>query len=286
MSAALTLGVSAYAELPTGGDGLAAPRGVTGVAGVIQDTNGNGLPNIKIGDETESTFTDSRGRFLLNYVPAGKSVLRVDGRHSGNAQNIDFGVYELPVRAKVGQTQVLDYPIRLTPIDHAHEVILASPTTSNTVISSPLIPNFKVVLAPGVVIRDEYGAVITKVTLTQLPSGKSPFPRPGQASGSIAFTIQPSTACLYTATGGVGIAHIYYPNTRHQPPRAREGLMRFEPELSGWTPYGIGTVDDTGSQVVPDEGAYITDFGSAECDSKTRSHLPVVKRVSVPGLSR
>jgi len=272
-------------EASTGMIAPTAASGVTAVSGLVVDQSGNGLPNVRVVDNAESTYTDAVGRFLLQYVPPGRSVLLLDGRHAGFARDEDFGTYELPVRAKVGTTTALKFKSWLVQVDHAHEVTFPSPTVQETVVQTPLVPGLQLIIAPGVIVRDLSGHVVTKISITPVPGNKLPFPLPDGFNVPQSFAIQPGGACLYSVDGGVGIAHIRYPNIHHQMPRARENLLRFEPDVNGWTSYGFGTVSDDLTQVVPAQSAYITDFGSAECDPLTRSHFRENRRIPVSGTS-
>ncbi len=259
-----------------------AGPGITAVSGKVVDQNGRGIVNVKVIDNATVGFTNKNGVFLLRYIPAGRSVLRLDATQAGASRTYDFGTYEIAVKGRLGKTVGLGFKSWLVAIDHRYETTISSPTAGETIVRTPEIPGLELVIAPGVVVRDATGSIVTKVSITAVPGDKLFAPLPTGVSVPVSFTIQPGGACLYSASGGVGVARIRYPNIHHQMPRARERLLRYEPDLNGWTSYGAGTVTDDGKQLIPDESAYITDFGSAECDPATRSHFLALERLTIP----
>src|SRR5262249_50375659 len=264
---------------------LPGPSGVTSFSGQVVDLNGHGLPGVELMVGASRTLSDDNGRFLLTYVTPGKTVLQIDGRRAGAKREVDYGYYQARVEAVAGQTTVLPLKSWLPRIDHSHDVTIASPTPTEVVVRSPQMPDFELRIAPGVVIRDVDGQVVTRVGITPVPSDRAPVPVPEHFEVPTIPIIQPGAACLYDARGGVGIARMIFPNFAHELPRARANLWRYEPDGNGWTPYGMGTVSADGRQVVPDAGVVITDFASAECDPATRSRqpLPVRQHVHPPG---
>lgn len=259
-----------------------APPGITAIAGQVVDLQGHGLPGVELVVGSSRVVTGADGRYLLTYVIAGKSVLQIDGTHAGPKRDTDHGFYEVRVETPAGKTTVLPYRNWLPRIDHAHDVQIPSPTTSEVVLTTPAIPGFEVRIPPGVVIRDVDGHVVTRIGVTAIPADRMPFPLPPRVDVPTSFTIQPGAACLYDAQGGVAGAQLVYPNFHNDLPRARAMLWRYEPDANGWTSYGIGTVSADGRQIVPDADAVVTDFGSAECEPGTRTRQPPPERVMVP----
>jgi hypothetical protein len=257
---------------------LKGPDGVTALSGQVMGINGQGLVGVELSVGASHTLTDQAGRFLLTYVIPGKTVLQIDGRRAGAKRNVDYGFYEIRVEAKAHQTTVLPFRNWLSPIDHASEVEVESPTRSEVIVRTPAMPDFELHIPAGVVIRDVDGNIVKKVGIIVAPSNHVPAPVPQQLTLSVVPIPQPGGACLYDAHGGVGTATMVFPNLNKQLPKARATLWRYEPDGDGWTPYGMGTVSADGQQIVPDAGAVITDFGSAECVPKTRTRQPPPKR--------
>jgi hypothetical protein len=260
---------------------LQGPSGVTALSGQVVDLNGHGLAGVELMVGAARTLTDDNGRFLLTYVIPGKAVLQIDGRDAGGKRNADYGYYQARVEAVPGQTTVLPFKSWLPRIDHAHDVTIASPTTSEVVVRNPRMPDFELRIAAGVVIRDVDGQVVTRVGITPVPFDRTPVPVPENFEVPTVPIIHPGAACLYDARGGIGTARMIFPNFARELPKARATLWRYEPDANGWRAYGMGTVSADGRQIVPDAGVVITDFASAECDPATRARQPLPERPRV-----
>jgi hypothetical protein len=257
---------------------LQGPSGVTSLSGQVVDIEGRGLPGVELIVGASHTATDGEGRFLLTYVIPGKTVLQIDGRHAGARRELDYGFYEVRVDALPGRTTVLPFKNWLARIDHEHDVTIESPTRSEVVVRTPVLPDFELRIPTGTVIRDVDGNIVKRVGITIVPSDRVPIPLPEHFTLPVVPSIQPGGACLYDAHGGVGTATMVFPNFDKELPEARATLWRYEPDGNGWAPYGMGTVSADGRQVLPDPGVVITDFASAECEPTKRTRQPPIQR--------
>lgn len=283
--ALLSVASVAWAEPPLAGESkldapLQGPDGVTSLSGRVVDLDGRGLPGVELSAVGAKATSDASGRFLLTYVQPGAGVLHIDGRHAGAKRDADYGFYQARVEARAGQTTVLPYKNWLPLIDHGHEVSLNVPTRSEVVVRTPANPDLELRIDAGVVIRDVDGHEVRRVGITAVPADRTPVPLPANANIPTFFVIQPGAACLYDAKGGIGTARLVFPNFDKELPKARATLWRYEPDGNGWAPYGQGTVSSDGRQVIPDEGAVLTDFSSAECDPATRTRQPPPRRIT------
>jgi hypothetical protein len=66
--------------------------------------------------------------------------------------------------------------IWLTPIDH--NVAIPSPTTSDTVVITPLIKGLELHLTAGTTIVGDDGKTATQLSITAIPLKQPPFPLP------------------------------------------------------------------------------------------------------------
>lgn len=258
---------------------MRAPSGVTALSGQVLDQNGQGLPEVELVVGATHTRSGADGKFLLGPVIAGKTVLQIDGRHAGADHTQGRGFYEVRVETQAGQTTVLPFRSYLPLIDHAHEVTIASPTLVPATVTTPSLPGLALHIPAGVVVRDVDGRPVTRIGITTMPQDRTPFPLPKNFDLPVFYTIQPGAACLYDVQGGPAAAQIYYPNSNRELPKARATFWRYEPDGNGWRAHGTGTVSADGSQVVPDRDTYMTDFGSAECDPKTRTRQKPIERL-------
>jgi RHS repeat-associated protein len=242
---------------------LRAAAGVTALAGQALTLNGEPLANVTL--EIEGGYgtgtrarTDSTGRFLVTHIAAGRHELLIDGR-SASRPGRTYGVFEAGVTITEGQTNALSYTIWMPRIDTAHAVTIPSPTSRETVITTPHIPGLEVRIPAGTVIRDHEGQVVRQISITPIPVDRPPFPLPANVEVPIYFTIQPGGAYVMNYKAGV---RLVYPNYTDEMPGTRANFWHYDPE-KGWHIYGQGTVTDDGTHVMPDPGVAIYEFTGA-----------------------
>lgn len=228
---------------------LRAAAGVTALAGQVETSRGTPLAGIRVSVSGgwnragTSTVTNSRGQFLLSYLSPGRQTLTIDG--SKLAGGRDYGVYAEPVELPRGRTSVLPWISYLTTI--AAGVPIASPTRHQVTLTTPRIPGLKVLIPAGTVIRDRHGKVVRSLSITQLPTGRTPMPwGPGMVPAY--FTIQPGDATV----SGPGL-RVIYPNSSGRPPGEAVSYLAENPSWagSGWYTYGGGHVSGNGREIIP-----------------------------------
>jgi RHS repeat-associated protein len=254
---------SSWTALPP----LAAPLGVTAIAGQVLTLDGRPLRNVtfSLEGDSASTRSDGTGRFLLvpHTAPSGHGVLHIDGATASHP-NRTYGFFEWGFEwnyeLKAGQTSVLRFPIWMPKLDTDHTVQIPSPTASETVITTPTMPGFELHLPAGTVIRDHNGKVAHAISLTPIPLDRPPFPLPGDATFTMDYTIQPGGAYVSTP-GGSGAWVVYPARASSGPVGKRVQFVAYDPDDAGWTVYGMGTVGAT--QVRPDARTRIYAFTKA-----------------------
>lgn len=251
--AALTLlglpGASALAAQP-----IAGPGGVTAIAGQVLTAAGKPLANVLLEDGGAAARTNEAGRFLLLFVPPWRSVLTIDGTRAGTSTATDYGYYQVQVMAAPHVTTALPFTSYLTPIDHAHEVTIASPTTAEVVVRTPLVPGYELHIPPRTIITDPHGRRVDKISIAPIPVDRPPFPLPRIGNLPIYLTLQPGGAQLRTTSGKRAEAKVWYPNLGGAPPGTRRVFWHYVPATFGWVPYGEGTVSADGRYIIPDAG--------------------------------
>ncbi len=200
---------SPWQDLPP----LMAPDGVTAVAGQVLRLNGTPLAGVELEIEGRHAESDRTGRFLLalDSLPAGRHVLEIDGAAASH-QGRTYGFFEAGVQVLAHQTAALPFTIWMPALDMAHAVTIPSPTTQETVVTTPLIPGLELHLPPRTVIKDEHGHRVTQLSITPIPVDRPPFPLPAGVEVPIYFTIQPGGAYVATYGSGPKGARLYYPN--------------------------------------------------------------------------
>jgi RHS repeat-associated protein len=246
---------------------IEAPPGTTALAGQTLRLNGLALPGVTLQIDNQTTTTDQTGRFLVQGLTAGHHVLLVDGTSASKPGRI-YGIYEIGVDLVAGVTTPLKYTIWMTRLDMAHAVTIPSPTTAETVVSTPLLPGLELHLPPQTVIRDRSGQVVTKVSITPVPIDQPPFPLPAGVPVPIYFTIQPGAAYIDTQSEYKG-ARLFYPNSHNAKPGAVFDFWNYDADQKGWYIYGEGQVSAGGNQIVPNPGVVIYEFTGAMVGSPT-----------------
>jgi len=250
---------SSWQSLPP----LKAGEGVTAIAGQVLTLEGHPIQGVSLEIDEHRTVTDATGRFLLADLEPGHHELVIDGAASGHSQR-NHGVYEAGIEVVGGQTSALPFTIWLPRIDEAHRIRIPSPTVQETVVTTPLIPGLELHIPPQTIIRGRDGQPVTEISITPIPTDRTPFPLPDNIYVPIYFTIQPGGAYVYNASWySPGGARLIYPNYRHEEPGTRGNFWHYDPEGRGWYVYGEGKVAADGKQVVPDPGVSIYEFTGA-----------------------
>jgi RHS repeat-associated protein len=238
---------------------LSAGDGVTAISGRVLATDATPLVGVTVIDGTVRATTDPDGRYLLEDVRAGSSVLVLDARQAGTrgGEAHDYGYYEVDVSASEGKTTRLPYVNWLTAIDHGHEVALDVPAAKDVVVRTPLVPGLELRIPAGAIFTDPDGKLVRRIGLTPISPRRPPFPLPINVNVPIYFTAQPGGSVISSADGRWLGAQVVYPNYWHQQPRARQTFWSYRPDNGGWAPYGAGTVTDDRTQVIPDPATRI-----------------------------
>jgi RHS repeat-associated protein len=244
---------------------LAAPPGVTALAGQVLRLNGAPLPGVTLGMDGHAARTDRSGRFLLliDGLASGEHTLAIDARTASRGARA-YGFYEARVTIRAGTTTALPFTIWSPVLDTTRAVTIPSPTTSETVVRTPVIPGLELHLPAGTVIRDEDHEVVRTVTITPIPLDRTPFPLPTDATFTMFFTIQPGGAYIDTP-GPIKGAWLVYPNRTTIRSGTKVQFFNYDPDDKGWYVYGLGTVTPT--QVIAEPKTRFYAFTGASFNS-------------------
>jgi hypothetical protein len=125
----------------------------------------------------------------------------MDAHTTGQDGKTDYGYYEVQITAVDSQTTVLPYTSWLPKIDHEHEVTIASPTTSEVVITNPGLPGLQFRIPAGAIVTGVDNKPVTRIGLTPVPVARPPFPLPVNVNVPVYFTVQPSGATITGVDG-------------------------------------------------------------------------------------
>jgi len=252
---------------------LMAPPGVTAISGRVLTLDGRPLPGMTLRVEDDaSTESDRTGRFLLVLKNGadGRRVLQIDGE-TASRPNRTYGFYEYGLSVTDGKTDVLPFTIWQSRLDTRHTMKLASPTTSEVVITTPYISGLELHLPAGTVLHGEEGEVVKEVGLTPIPVDRPPFPLAKNVNVPVYFTAQPGGTYV-AAPGGAYIdapggrsngAWLVYPNYRNGIPYQLTQFFHYDPDVKDWYVYGVGRVTPNAAQVVPDPATRFYSFTGA-----------------------
>ncbi len=147
---------------------LQAAPGVTALAGQVLTIDGIPLSHALIEINSNKTFSDQTGRFLLKGILPGHRVMIVDGG-AANSKTAVWGLHRIGVDVLPRRTNALKYTIWMTPLDTKHVVHVSSPTSSDVVITNPSIPGLELRIPAHTVITNAWGRIVTQIGITPIP---------------------------------------------------------------------------------------------------------------------
>ena len=207
---------------------------------------------------------------MCKTLDRGHHVMIVDGGTANSSSNT-YGIYRVGVDLQPNLTNTLKYTVWMTALDTEHVVQIASPTTSDMVITNPGVPGLELHLPAGTVIHDARGNVVTQIGITPVPMNQPPFPLKNGVQFPVYFTIQPGGATFSNAgkawspsvTNKAQGATIHYHNQYKGKPGARFSFWNYDPTQKGWYVYGHGRVSTDGKMIHPEPGTQIYSFDGA-----------------------
>ncbi|WP_431264068.1 kelch repeat-containing protein [Roseateles chitinivorans] len=170
----------------------------TSVSGQVLRLNGKPLANVTLAIGERRTRTDANGEFTLRNAPSGRQILVIDGGTANNGE-YKYGRYEYGMEVTAGEDNALPFVSWMTPLDTAHTVTIASPTTAPVVLTNPAVPGLELRIPAGTVIRDTQGKIVTELSLTAIPVDQPPFPLPAFPV-PVYFTVQPGARTWWGST--------------------------------------------------------------------------------------
>lgn len=228
------------------------PDGITALKGEVLDMDTDEpLKDVRLSIEGISTSTDDDGNFLLSGFSGSIQSLTIDG------SSVSTGTYPTlteNVTVIAGAVNIMEQPIFLPNLDIA-SADPVDPTQTSMIDSADVImegENFgPIVLTvpPGTAMNSETGTPFTdSISITVVPSEKSPLPLPDDIIPSIYFTIQPFTVLFDPP------APISFPNIEEFPPGAKVDIFGLNRETGEFEKVGTGAVSENGDTVDSDGG--------------------------------
>ncbi len=158
------------------------------VGGMILDENGLPMSRVKVRDmaEGEIVLTGSDGQFHLNFVPTGAQRIEFNGYPRSDNQR--FATLIFPLAVLPGFQAAFTRPINLPRLDTDHAV--AVNPVGVTVLTSPLVPGFKMTIQPGAA-RFADMTTPSSLSITEVSTQNPPMGPPSGRVFERLYTIQP-----------------------------------------------------------------------------------------------
>ena len=223
------------ADFPSG----TFPEQATSVFGVVRRIDDQPLAGVSVTLGNHTSRTDALGRFALTAVPAGHSLLFIDGG-SANHGDEEYGQFDVGVDLRANEINAVPFTMFVPRISARDKVRVSSPTSGDTVVTHPSIPGFELHIPAGTIFRDRQGKVITTLSIVPMPVDRSPIPVP--ENFMVYVSVQPGGAHIegLDAANATGL-HSVYPNySIGEPPG--NGLWYYDAAGKGWARYSDSTL--------------------------------------------
>lgn len=230
---------------------LAINTSVSGTILTTSDQPVSGLAVSAVGG-SNSTVTDSNGRFVLAGVPAGVVQLRIDATGYESVPSLAMMTFSLVVSA--GRDNVIGSPVYLFPDNGAGAALNAAQATGN----------FLEATTPVVIEND--GLKLEAAGTITFPDGKTSgnlkikrIPFDGRLPSGLPSGVNPSVIALITPIGtafgdksGNGAATLTFPNSDGFPAGTQLDLYSFRPNVapSKFIKKGTAAVSNDGKTIV------------------------------------
>lgn len=235
--------------------------GPTGFAGVVHDHAGVPIAGVtvSIGRTALATTTDAEGRFTFaDAVPPGKVDLFVDGRTVVLPDGTTYPGLHFEVPVVAGIVNQLPHAIHLPPMDLAQAKVVGG--DQDVVLTIPGFDGFEMVVKANSVTFPD-GSRVGPLLVTPVHADRLPMVPPGGSAsfGPLAWTIQP------TSTRFDPPIEVRLPNTGALSPGETVSIVQWDHDLATFVPMGLGTVNESATQIVSNPGSGISKAGWGGC---------------------
>ncbi|MBX7222702.1 MAG: hypothetical protein K1Y36_22330 [Blastocatellia bacterium] len=226
----------------------------TNLSGVVMTAEANSvpIPNVTVSPVSNPSIqvrTDAQGRFTLNGIPpVTHQIITIDG-HTADTASTTFPVIPLGVDVVPYTGNKVGWTIYLPKIDTANNVPIIQNAAQDQIITTPRIPNMKVVIPAHTTLINQDGSPVPQISITPLPSNKMPMPYPEGLDISLIpqiYTIQPGGAVASKPV------QVFYPNLSHVPANQPVVFWGEDHDLGTFRIFGTGTPSPDGLQIIPD----------------------------------
>lgn len=197
--------------------------------------------------------SDANGYFTLTGLASVyHQIINVDG-HTADTPTVTYPVVPIGVDVVPGIGNEVDFTVYLPKIDTANIVPITQDSDTQQVLTSPAIPNAKIMIPPHTIIVNADGSPVPQISLTPVPPDKLPMPLPDGVTpeqvGSF-YSLQPGGA---VASNPIEISFPnFVPNSQFVPAGTTVPLWTVDHDLGTFHVYGSGKPSSDGTKIVPD----------------------------------
>lgn len=197
--------------------------------------------------------SDANGYFTLTGLASVyHQIINVDG-HTADTPTVTYPVVPIGVDIVPGIGNEVDFTVYLPKIDTANIVPITQDSDTQQVLTTPAIPNAKIIIPPHTIIVNADGSPVPQISLTPVPPDKLPMPLPDGVTpaqvGSF-YSLQPGGA---VASNPIEISFPnFLPNSQFVPSGATVPLWTVDHDLGTFHVYGTGKTSSDGTKIVPD----------------------------------
>ncbi|MCK5072895.1 MAG: PKD domain-containing protein [Bacteriovoracaceae bacterium] len=243
------------------------------LSGVVKDTTGRALPNVKIsvGSSGISTFTGLDGSFSISAPPSGDQVLQIDGTTVIDGilgDDAKFSKTNIAVSLSKRLPNVLDRVIYLAPMyDNTSQTVISG---EDTTITSPNAPHVAIEIDADVTVLFPDGTNTGKVNIAEVSKERTTVPVPLVAEPDNVYAFEPSGLTFSKPV------QLELPNDNDFPINTEIIIFSKNSQKGVWEIDGVAKVDEDGV-IRTKEGMGITHFSEIFA-------APVAPQISFAGV--
>ncbi len=229
----------------------------TKLSGIVKDSNNVPLPGVtvRITGSVSTYVTDGAGMFSINNAPSGDQSLLVDGSTVSTAvagPNNKFFATKVSINVGLGQNNVLDNPIYLTPLylDGTQTVVQAGVATT---VSSVHAPGVELRVPANIAVFPN-GSNIGAINVVKLNADFATIPVPDFAVPNFVYAFEPSGLTFKQRV------ELKLPNENELPPGMELLIYSMNSAKGKWEVDGAAKVSEDGLSVVSKPGLGISHF--------------------------
>lgn len=229
----------------------------TRISGIVKDSFNNPLPGatVWLSGSNRTVISDATGIFTINNPPTGDQTLVIDGSTISQAvtgPDRKFYATRVSVSIGIGQNNVVERPIYLTPLLFDNSQTVVNPTVQ-TVVTSVHAPGVILTVPPQTAVFPS-GDSVGSISIMKIDADYSVIPTPEFALPENVYSFEPSGLSFKERV------ELVLPNENELPAGVELLIYSMNSSKGAWEIDGLAKVSDDGSKVVTKPGHGISHF--------------------------